>query len=142
MPKHRGSSPATFAVSIVKGSGSPHTATVSPLQVTVPAGESAGLQVSLSVPAATVGDSSAFRQVSGRIVLTPTSGNAGVTLSVPYYLVARARSSVQARTQEEFLTGHTRTAAVQLTNSSGSVVAFAAGQNATTGNAQQKLARS
>src|SRR5207302_5968919 len=98
---------------------------VSPMQVTVAAGGTAGLNVSLSVPAATVGDSTAFRQVSGRIVLTPTSGNAGVTLSVPYYLVARARSIVQARTQEDFLTGSATSAAVQLTNSSGSVAGSA-----------------
>ncbi|TLY64806.1 MAG: peptidase S8 and S53 subtilisin kexin sedolisin [Gammaproteobacteria bacterium] len=123
--ENRGSSPATFAVSIVKGAGSPHTISVSPMQVTVSAGGSAGLHLSVSVPVATVGDSSLFRQVSGRIVLTPTSGNAGVTLSVPYYLVARARSIVQARTQEDFLTGHATTAAVQLTNSSGSVAGSA-----------------
>lgn len=123
--ENRGSSPATFAVSIVKGAGAPHTISVSPTQVTVPAGESAAVHASLSVPAATVGDSSAFRQVSGRIVLTPTSGNAGVTLSVPYYLVARARSIVQARTGEDFLTGHATSAVVQLTNSSGSVAGSA-----------------
>src|SRR6266853_769870 len=101
--ENRGSSPATFTVSIVKGAGSPHTITVSPTQVTALAAESADVRVSLSVPAASVGDSSGFRQVSGRIVLTPTIGNAGVTLSVPYYLVARARSIVQARTQGDFL---------------------------------------
>jgi hypothetical protein len=123
--ENRGSSPATFAVSIVKGAGAPHAISVSPTQVTVAAGESADVHARLSVPAATVGDSSAFRQVSGRIVLTPTSGNAGVTLSVPYYLVARARSMVQARTGEDFLTGHATTAAVQLTNSSGSVAGSA-----------------
>jgi subtilisin family serine protease len=119
--ENRGSSPATFTVSIVKGAGSPHTITVSPTQVTVLAAESADVRVSLSVPAASVGDSSGFRQVSGRIVLTPTIGNAGVTLSVPYYLVARARSIVQARTQGDFLAGDTTTSAVLLTNRSSTV---------------------
>ena len=37
----------------------------------------------VAVPAATAGDSSAFRQVQGRVLLTPTHGNNGVTLSVP-----------------------------------------------------------
>ncbi|TLY96589.1 MAG: peptidase S8 and S53 subtilisin kexin sedolisin [Gammaproteobacteria bacterium] len=119
--ENRGSSPATFTVSIVHGAGSPHTITVSPTQMTVPPGESADVHVSLSVPAASVGDSSGFRQVSGRIVLTPTNGNAGVTLSVPYYLVARARSIVHARTQGDFLAGHTTTSSVLLTNGSSTV---------------------
>ncbi len=89
--------------------------------MTALAAESADVRVSLSVPAASVGDSSGFRQVSGRIVLTPTIGNAGVTLSVPYYLVARARSIVQARTQGDFLAGDTTTSAVLLTNRSSTV---------------------
>lgn len=119
--ENRGSSPATFTLSTVHGAGSPHTITVSPTQVTVPPGESTDVRVSLSVPAASVGDSSGFRQVSGRIVLTPTNGNAGVTLSVPYYLVARARSIVQARTQGDFLAEHATTSSVLLSNRSSSV---------------------
>src|SRR4029077_21089716 len=55
------------------------------------------VHVSLAVPAATVGDSSAFREVQGRVLMTPTTGNNGVALSVPYYLVPRARSLVEAR---------------------------------------------
>jgi minor extracellular serine protease Vpr len=119
--ENRGSSPATFTLSTVHGAGSPHTITVSPTQVTVPPGESTEVRVSLSVPAASVGDSRGFRQVSGRIVLTPTNGNAGVTLSVPYYLVARARSIVQARTQGDFLADHATTSSVLLSNRSSSV---------------------
>ena len=51
-------------------------------------------------------------------MLTPTSGNGGADPSVPYYLVARARSEVHARLQRE---GHS--SAVHLTNRS----AFVAG---------------
>jgi hypothetical protein len=56
-------------------------------------------------------------------VLTPTSGNNGVALSVPYYLVARARSIVQARLQGD-LSEH-RSGTVALTNGSKSVAGTA-----------------
>jgi minor extracellular serine protease Vpr len=94
--ENRGSSSATFAVSVAEGAGSPHTATADSNSVTVSGHGSSTLHVKLAVPVATTGDSSAFRQVQGQIALTPTSGNRGVALSVPYYLVARARSMVQA----------------------------------------------
>jgi subtilisin family serine protease len=95
--ENHGGSSASFAVAVAKGPGSPHTATTDSNSVTVAGHEHATLRFRLGVPVATAGDSSAFRQVQGRIVLTPTSGNSGVTLGVPYYLVARARSMVQAR---------------------------------------------
>ncbi len=91
-----GHSSASFSVAVVPGGGSAHTATASVSSLTVAAGQRAALDLQLSVPAVTVGDSSAFRQVQGNVVLTPTSGNDGVSLSVPYYLVPRARSLVQA----------------------------------------------
>jgi minor extracellular serine protease Vpr len=94
--ENRGSSSASFAVSVKQDAGSPHTATPDSTSVTVSGHGSATLHVKLAVPVATTGDSSAFRQVQGQIALTPTSGNNGVALSVPYYLVARARSMVQA----------------------------------------------
>jgi minor extracellular serine protease Vpr len=94
--ENHGRGAASFAVSVVKGPGSPHTASTDSTSVTVSAHETATLHVKLAVPVASVGDSSAFRQVQGQVVLTPTSGNSGVTLGVPYYLVARARSIVQA----------------------------------------------
>jgi len=120
--ENHGGSSASFAVSVVQGSGSPHTATVDATSVTVPGHQSRTLHLALSVPAKTAGDSNAFRQVQGRIVLTPTSGNNGTALSVPYYLVARARSQVQA-----LLTGALRSGsgAVQLANRSSSVAGTA-----------------
>jgi subtilisin family serine protease len=120
--ENHGKSAATFSVSVVPGAGAPHTATVDSTSVTVGGHHSRALHVTLAVPAATTGDSSALRQAQGQIVLTPTAGNNGTTLSVPYYLVARARSLVQAR-----LTGSLRrgTGAVQLSNRSASVAGTA-----------------
>jgi subtilisin family serine protease len=115
--ENRGRSPASFAVSVQEGAGSPHTATTDSASITVAGHESATLHVNVAVPVATVGDSSAFRQVQGQIALTPTSGNTGVALSVPYYLVARARSIVQARLRGS--------GTVALTNSSTSVAGTA-----------------
>ena len=88
---------ASFTVSIVPGAGSPHTATPSRTSIFVPVNGTATLDLLLKVPAATNGDSTAFRQVEGQVVLTPTHGNNGVKLSVPYYLVSRARSEVKAQ---------------------------------------------
>ena len=95
--ENRDSTPASFALSVVQGPGAPHTATVSPTSITLAGHQSRTLAVRLAVPAATVGDSRAFRQVQGRVVMTPTTGNDKPTLSVPYYLVPRARSLVEAR---------------------------------------------
>jgi len=95
--ENRGSEPASFALSVIQGPGVIHTASVSPSSITLGAHQSRTAHVRLAVPVATVGDSHAFRQVQGRVALTPTSGNHGVTLSVPYYLVPRARSLVDAR---------------------------------------------
>jgi minor extracellular serine protease Vpr len=95
--ENRDSTPASFALSIVQGAGAAHTAGVSPTSITLGGHQRGTVDVRLAVPAATVGDSKAFRQVQGRVVMTPTTGNNNVTLSVPYYLVPRARSLVQAR---------------------------------------------
>jgi minor extracellular serine protease Vpr len=121
--ENHGGSPANFAVSVVQGPGSPHTANADSTSVNVSGHDSATLRVKLTVPVATTGDSSGFRQAQGQIVLTPTSGNNGVALSVPYYLVARARSIVQARLQGD-LSEH-RSGTVALTNGSKSVAGTA-----------------
>jgi minor extracellular serine protease Vpr len=117
--------PASFSVSVAKGPGSAHTATPDSTSITVSGHESATLHVKLAVPIATTGDSSAFRQVQGQIVLTPTSGNNGVLLAVPYYLVPRARSIVKARLQGDQGKGEHASATVALTNGSKSVAATA-----------------
>jgi minor extracellular serine protease Vpr len=118
--ENRDSAPASFALSVVPGSGASHTAAVSPSSITLGGHESRTAHVRLAVPVATVGDSSAFRQVQGRVVMTPTHGNHGVTLSVPYYLVPRARSLVDAR-----LTGSDRALSIGLHNRSSAVTGTA-----------------
>ena len=88
---------ASFSLSVSPGPGSPHTATVEPSSITLGGHEERDVRLKLHVPVATVGDSTAFRQVEGQVKLTPTHGNGGAALSVPYYMVARARSLVEAR---------------------------------------------
>jgi minor extracellular serine protease Vpr len=118
--ENHGHSKASFAVSVVPGPGSsPHTATTSSNSITVSDHDSRDLRVTLAVPAATSGDSTAFREVWGQIVLTPTNGNNNVTLKVPYYLVPRARSEVQAGLSGD-LTEHP-SATVALENESNAV---------------------
>jgi minor extracellular serine protease Vpr len=97
---NRGDAPASFALSVLQGAGAAHTATLSSGSITVGGHESRTVNVHVAVPVATVGDSSAFRQVQGRVVFSPGVGNNGVALSVPYYLVPRARSQVGARLSE------------------------------------------
>src|SRR6266446_2256695 len=112
-----GSSTQTFAASVIQGPSttnpatslnSPHSVTVSPSSVKLNPGESAEVRVRLNVPAATAGSASgtsgpagfgAFRQASGLVTFSPTSasGNGGASLAVPYFLVTRARSEVEAK---------------------------------------------
>jgi hypothetical protein len=92
-----------FAVSAVAAAGSPSTVEVEPQVLWVSAGSSREVSVTLRVPVAKVGDSSDFRDVSGLIKLTPSKGwNGDATLTVPYYLVPRARSKVRTRLPGDF----------------------------------------
>jgi minor extracellular serine protease Vpr len=118
-----GSSSARFAVSTSQSPGSPHTVAVNPTTLSVSPNFMRSLHVRLSVPVATAGDSSGFRQVQGQIKLTPTSGNHGVPLSIPYYLVVRARSQVMAHLLGEFEDSSTGT--VRVSNRSNSVTGTA-----------------
>ena len=118
--ENRGTAPASFALSVVKAAGAPHTASVSPTSITLAAHQSLTVNLRLAVPAATVGDSGAFHQVQGRVLMTPTSGNKGVRLSVPYYLVPRARSLVNAQ-----LTASGGSRSIALSNRSGGITGTA-----------------
>src|SRR5213078_5062287 len=73
-----------------------HTLHLGRTSVRVPAHGETEVRVTLDVPAATAGGSDAFREVAGLVEITPAgaSDNAGVALSVPYYLVPRALSNV------------------------------------------------
>ena len=104
---NNGTSAATFNISVANQAGSPHTLAVtsggliggSLSSITVPAGSHSDVNVTLNVPVATAGNSTAFREVAGLVTFTPAtaSDNNGVTLRVPYYLVPRALSSVSTK---------------------------------------------
>src|SRR2546430_16864199 len=63
--ENRGTAPASFALSVVKAAGAPHTASVSPTSITLAAHQSLTVTLRLAAPAATVGGSRAFPQVQG-----------------------------------------------------------------------------
>lgn len=61
----------------------------------VPARGEAELDVAITVPAATAGNSDDFRDIAGLIAFTPTAGgNRGIALRVPYYGVPPVSSNV------------------------------------------------
>jgi len=92
-----------FKVSAVGASGSASSIDISPKTLWVEAGGSNTVDVTLTVPAATSGDSSDFREVSGLIVLTPSQGwNGDAVLVMPYYLVPRARAEVRTEIAHSF----------------------------------------
>jgi subtilisin family serine protease len=103
-----GSEQVAFSVVATTVNGSPHTVSVSPATVEIEAGESATVRVSLNVPAATSGDSGAFHEVAGIVTFSPSTAgdNNGVSLTVPYYLVPRARSSITTEVSDDFGPAH------------------------------------
>jgi len=91
-----GSTAVTFKVTHLLDAGSPHTFTSSMASVTVPAKGTKSFGVTLKVPAKTVGNASDFRDASGLVRLTPTTGqNGNVALTMAYYLVPRADSNLK-----------------------------------------------
>ena len=119
--RNLGSSTQTLVASVVKGAStatpatslnSPHSVSVSPSTVTLKRGEGAEVRVRLDIPAGTAGAAATasgpagaggFRQASGLVTFSPATagGNGGAQLSVPYFLVARARSEVRAKFAED-----------------------------------------
>lgn len=99
-----GRSRIVFNVTTTQTGGSPHTVHVDRSSISVAAHDDTDLEVSLSVPAATVGathdagGNDTYQEVAGYVTFTPAdpSMNNGVSLHVPYYLVPRARSNVVA----------------------------------------------
>jgi hypothetical protein len=103
---------------VTQGSGgtvAPHTATVNTSSITIPGHATGIVKLTLTVPLGNNG-SSAFHNVEGRIVLTPTSGNNGAKLSVPYYAVVNSRSLVTAALGGSIAGG---TGSVAVANTSG-----------------------
>ena len=117
--KNLGRGAATFTVAVDKAAGSPHKAKLQKTRVTVPGHGEAEVAVTLDVPAATAGDSSAFHDASGLVTFTPVNnGNSGVALRVPYYLVPQSVSAISTKVD-------LNTATATVTNSKG-IVAGAA----------------
>jgi hypothetical protein len=97
--RNDGATPVDFNVAEERPQGSPHTLTLSSSHITVPAHSQGSVDVTLKVPAATAGDSSSFRDVAGLVTFTPTTAtsNHGYTLRVPFYLVPRVSSNLDAK---------------------------------------------
>ena len=97
--RNDGHGAATFNVAALLPQGSPHTVSLDRAKVKVKAHDEAEVRVTLAVPAATAGNSDAFRDVAGLITFTPASGsdNGGIGMRVPYYLVPRVSSNVAAK---------------------------------------------
>ncbi len=96
--RNTASTAVTFDISVAQ-QGSPHTATLGADQITVPANSQATVDLTLTVPAATAGNSDAFRDVAGVVTFTPTSNTAnnGIALTVPYYLVPRVSANITGK---------------------------------------------
>jgi len=120
-----GDADVTFDVSAGAIGGSPHTVRPSRSTISLEGGHESRLSVELSVPASSVGNSDAFRQVSGIVTLTPRDGgNGGAALTIPYYLVARARSDVDGELSDN-LTPEQPSSSVVLSNRSRAVAGTA-----------------
>ncbi|MDB6042139.1 MAG: hypothetical protein JWM63_690 [Gammaproteobacteria bacterium] len=126
--RNLGNSTIVFNVATTQDSATPHTIHLSQTSVTVRPHSESELEVSLSVPAATVGathDASGndlFAEVAGHLTFTPTSSgmNGGVTLNVPYYQVPRVRSDVFATLAGHLNASHPK-AKVALANVLGAI---------------------
>ena len=93
--KNDAATAVTFDVAVTHPQGSPHQIALGAPQLTVPARGEAELDVAITVPAATAGNSDDFRDVAGLIAFTPAAGaNRGVALRVPYYGVPRVSANV------------------------------------------------
>src|SRR6202012_282466 len=112
--------PASFTATATSSAGVPHTVSLSRSSVSVRGNDDNTLSVNLAVPAGSAGathDASGnmlFHDASGVISLKPEAGaNSGVTLSLPYYLVTHARSTVAATLNDG------KNPSVRLTNKQG-----------------------
>lgn len=100
--RNNGTTPVTFNVKATQAGGISHVIGLASPTVTVPPLSDASFGVKLAVQAANVGlthpagTTNAFHEVAGTLTFTPTSStvNGGATLTVPYYMVARARSLI------------------------------------------------
>ena len=120
---NHGASPVSLTLSTEAAAESvPASVALSATALTVPAGGSASVTVTLNVPAASAGNSDAFRQVAGNVLLD--QGTAGPKLRVPYYLVPRSLSSIATALTGKLDTSKTK-AVARVTNPGGAIAGTA-----------------
>ncbi len=123
--RNRGTSPITFNLAASYPQGSPHSISLSPTSITVPANNTFSVNVTITIDASTAGDATAFREVAGVLALTPASGsNNGVALNVPYYGVLRPQAQVAANIAPR-LGGRWTQAYARVSNASSEVAGIA-----------------
>jgi hypothetical protein len=117
---------ATFNVAALLPQGSPHSISLDRAKIRVRAHEDAEIHVTITVPAATAGNSDAFRDVAGLITFTPATGadNGGIGMRVPYYLVPRVSSNVEAALTST-VKAKNPTGTIKLTNKGSAIPATA-----------------
>jgi subtilisin family serine protease len=110
-----------FNVTTTSLGGMTHTVTLSKTSLSLDEGEQASLNVTLRANAANSADASGFQDIAGTINFTPFGGtNNGVTLRVPYYMVFRGSSNLDAALDGAF--NATRpNATVNLSNAGGAI---------------------
>jgi minor extracellular serine protease Vpr len=97
--------------------GVAHTPSVTSTSLGLGAGGTGTIHLNVNVPAATAGDSTAFREATGLVQLTPTgTDNAGVSLNLPYYLIPRVRSLVSSTIGPNFGPFENTSTTAQITN--------------------------
>lgn len=95
--RNRGAQSVSFDLTTEFAQGSPHSVQLNPSSITVPAGQTFTVNATVTIDAATAGDTTAFREVAGLVLLTPTGGtNHGVSLRLPYYGILRPQASLNA----------------------------------------------
>ncbi len=126
--RNYGNSRIVFRATTTAVGGSPHTAHLSDSTLSIGPRDEANLELTLNVPAATVGSThdasgnDAFQEVAGYVTLSPVDSamNNGIALHVPYYLVPRARSNVSVG-DEEGLSPREPSQVLRLKNHGGAV---------------------
>ena len=89
--RNHGDAAVTLTPQVVASGQSSPASVATSGAFTLGGGESTTVEVTLNVPAATVGNSAAFREVSGNVEL---NGD-GISLRVPYLLVPRGLSQIE-----------------------------------------------
>jgi minor extracellular serine protease Vpr len=98
---NRGNDSVSFVASVGNINGVPHIVSLNSTLIQLDGSQNATIGLTLQIPATTAGNSSGFYDASGTIIFTPLgSGNNGVPLSVPYYIVPRSISSLNASIQQ------------------------------------------